>query len=99
MSEELKSALELALERLDKEMGTPMPMTPDQKERISAVRARYEAKIAQEELAAQDRRKKALAAGDWAQAQQTEARLVEERRRLEAARDREMEKIRSEAAG
>jgi hypothetical protein len=98
MSDELKSALEIAMERLDRELGVAPTLTDDQKDRIAAVRVRYEAKIAEQELAAADRRKQALAAGDWAKVEEVEARLVEERRRLEAARDRELEKVRSEPA-
>lgn len=93
MSDDLKSALEIALERLDRELGAPPPLNPEQKAKIAAVRARYEAKIAEQELAAQERRKQALGSGDWAKAEEAQARLLEERRRLEAAREREIEAV------
>lgn len=96
MSDELKSAMELAMERLDREMGRPASLSPEQKQQIAEIRARYEAKIAEQELAAQDRRKQALAAGDWAKLQEIDARVLEERRRLEAAREAELEKVRGQ---
>ena len=53
MGDELKSAYELAMERLaaqDAEAGAPVVLTDDQKEAIARVRAELDAKLAELEI-------------------------------------------------
>jgi len=97
MTDELKSAVELALEKLDREMGGQLPrLNDEQKERIGALRNRYQAKIAELEIGSQATLRQARESGDGAAIRQTETRLASERQRLERLRDREIEKIRNE---
>ena len=96
----LKSAVELAMERLrekDREQGADAPrtLTDEQKAAIAEIRRRYEAKIAETEILQADSRRKAVAAGDPEQL----AKLDEEHRRevetLQARRDEEIEAVRT----
>lgn len=97
MTDELKSAVELALEKLDREIGERVPqLSEKQKERISEVRSRYQAKIAELEIANQSKIRKAGQAGDYSSIEESRARLTSEKQRLERARDREIERIRKE---
>ena len=99
MGKGLKSAYELALERLAAKepkgargKGAPA-LTDAQKKEIAAVRAEYEAKLAECEILYRSRRKEA--AGD----PETRARLADEYRRdrefLTSARDSRIEALRS----
>jgi len=99
MSDELKSALDLAMEKLNREMGGPAPKLDDQqKAAIAEVRSRYSARIAQEEISCQQAIRSAIMAGDAEGAEKARKRLVDERRRLDAACEKEVEKIRSAKA-
>lgn len=96
MTDELKSAVELAMEKLDREMKGRLPQLDDeQKKEISELRSRYQAKIAEVEIATQGEVRKAQQAGDFAAAQEAEGRLSSERQRLERVRDREIDAVRS----
>ncbi|GAB4255543.1 MAG: hypothetical protein Kow00109_30480 [Acidobacteriota bacterium] len=94
MSDELKSAVELALEKLDRELGASVPLSDEAKQKISEIRAKYQSKIAQEEITAQERIRAAVMQGDFATVEQVQARLAEEKRRLEEACEKEVAKIR-----
>lgn len=95
MTDELKSAVELALEKLDREIGKELPqLTDDQKKRISEVRSRYEAKIAEAEISAQSTVRKARQSGDFSALEEAKTHLTSERQRLERLRDREIKQIR-----
>ena len=51
MSDELKSAVDLAIEKMDKMIGKDKPrLTEDQKRRIAEVRKEYEAKVAENKI-------------------------------------------------
>lgn len=51
MSDELKSALDLAMEKMYKMIGKDKPsLTDDQKRRIAEVRKEYEAKVAENKI-------------------------------------------------
>ena len=97
MTDELKSAVELAMERMERETGdAPRRLSDEQKRRIAAVRAKVEARIAEEEIAAQSHLRAAAQKGDSAAFEEAKRRLASEKRRLEESRDREIEKIRRE---
>jgi hypothetical protein len=95
MSDELKSAVELALEKLDRETGESVPrLTDEQKAAIAELRSKYEARIAELEIATQGKIRKARETGDYETMRKIQAEMADERRRLESSRDREIEKIR-----
>jgi hypothetical protein len=94
----LKSAFELAMERLrkrDEETGTEhRPLTDQQKAAIAEVRTFYQAKIAEQEVLQQSRLRKTLDPAEYAL---IEAELQRDRERLLSERDTKIEKIRSGA--
>src|SRR5262245_28173045 len=98
MSDAPKSAWEIALEKLqqqDRERGTASPgaLTDAQKKEIAAVRQRGQAKLAEAEILHHDQRRKAIEDPEALAKVEEEYRI--ERRRIEEARDRDIEKIRS----
>jgi hypothetical protein len=95
MTDELKSAVELALEKLDRQMQDELPkLSEDQKTQISKLRSRYQAKIAELEIATQSTIRQARQSGNFSAVEEAEARLTSERQRLERMRDQEIEEIR-----
>ena len=98
MSDELKSAVELALERLDSEQGRAPSLTEEQKERIADIRSRYRARIAQEEIHLQTEIAKLMETGDATALQTTTDNVRAEKRRLEEKMDREVAKVHEEPA-
>lgn len=98
MSDAPKSAWEIALEKLqkqDRERGTagPGPLTDAQKKHIADARQRCQAKLAEAEILHQDHRRKALEDPEALAKVEEEYRI--ERRRIEEARDRDIERIRA----
>lgn len=85
----VKTALELAMERMQQKQGDVVPLTHDQKLAIAEIEAETKAKVAEEEIMSQERLRAAYANGD-AEA----ARKVEEEIRAEIARLRERGKSR-----
>jgi vacuolar-type H+-ATPase subunit I/STV1 len=80
----IKSALELAMERMQQKQGDVVPLTHDQKLAIAEIEAETTAKVAEEEIMSKERLRAAYASGD-AEA----ARKVDEEIRGEIARLRE----------
>jgi hypothetical protein len=98
MSDAPKSAWEIALEKLekqDRERGTasPGPLSETQKKEIAAVRQRGKAKLAEAEILHNDHRRKALEDPEALAKVEEEYRI--ERRRIEEASDRDIERIKS----
>jgi hypothetical protein len=93
----MKSAYELALERLES-LGVERPreesLSGETRLRMSEVRQQVEAKLAELEILHRDRLKNLR---DPAGRQQEEDDYVRERRRIEAERDRKLEKLRASA--
>lgn len=91
----MKSAYEAALERLEEE-GIQRPdtesLSPEDREEIAEVHRRIEAKLAELKILHQDRLRKA---GDPAAREEEKESYREERQRIEAERERELERIRS----
>lgn len=94
----MKSAYELALERLERQ-GIERPresgLDPAVREKIADVRGKTEAKLAQLEIMLQDRLRKLEDPVEKAKAEEDYA---EERRRLEQRRDREISRIRDQSS-
>lgn len=91
----LKSAYELAMERLrkrDEETGIDQrPMTDQQKAAIAEVRTFYQAKIAEQEVLHQSRLRRML---DPVERETLETEFRRDRERLASERDVKIEKIR-----
>jgi hypothetical protein len=92
----MKSAYELAMERLrkqDEEAGVEQrPLTDAQKTAIAEVRNFYEAKMAEQDVLQQSRLRKTL---DPAERDAIETESRRDRERLVGERDAKIEKIRS----
>ena len=90
----MKSAYELALERLEKQ-GIERPreegLGDEVQQKIAEIRRQAEAKLAEVEILHRDRLRKVY---DPAQRQEEEEEYVRERRRIEEDRDRKIEKLR-----
>jgi hypothetical protein len=95
MSDELKSAWELALEKLDaQESGPVEKLSEDQKQEIAELRRVYKARIAERELHTQGRVREAVSKGAFDQIEALQRGLVQERRQLEAQLEEKVEAIR-----
>lgn len=93
----MKSAYELAMERLNKSAPTK-PLTDEQKREIAALDSQYKARIAEREIFLQGEIAKADAAGDFDLHQQFEKQLSSERRALEEEMEEKKEAIRNRTA-
>ena len=78
----MKSAFELAMERLEKESPT-QELTDDQKAKLSELSKVYEAKIADKELFLNREIAKAEEAGEFEQIEQLTKQLASDRKVLE----------------
>ena len=95
MSEDLKSAWELALEKLNEQGDTVVQkLTLEQKESIAEIRKIYRAKIANAEITAQTCIKKALEAGAPDEIEKVRQQTLSEKRRLNREMEKKVNKIR-----
>ena len=93
----MKSAYELAMERLNK-TGPTVKLTDGQKKELAELDSKYAAKIAERELLLNDEMKKASAKGDFEAMEQLQKQWVSNRKSLEAEREEKKEKIRRAGA-
>jgi hypothetical protein len=97
---EMKSAFELAMERLRKkdaeEGGNTRPLTDQQKAAIAEVRSVYDAKIAEQDILQQSAMKNLMGA-DPAEVEEVSRRFRRERERLATERDDKIETLRRSA--
>ncbi|MBO60816.1 MAG: hypothetical protein CMO63_02425 [Verrucomicrobiales bacterium] len=89
----MKSAFELAMERLEKESPT-QELTEDQKAKLSELSKVYEAKIADKELFLNGEIAKAEAAGEFDQIEQLTKQLSSERKVLEEELEQKKNEVR-----
>jgi hypothetical protein len=89
----MKSAYELAMERLEK-ASPSTPLTEDQKKEIAEVDSVYRAKIAEREVFLKDQIRKAQTTGKLEEAQSIEKQLASEMRRLQEECETKKEKLR-----
>ena len=78
----MKSAYELAMERLEKQSPTAK-LTEEQRAAIAEIESTYRAKIAEKELFLQGQIQKAVEARDAAEAENIRVQLTREVRRLQ----------------
>ncbi len=90
----MKSAYELAMERLEK-ASPSISLTDDQKKEIAEVDSVYRAKIAEKEVFLRDRIGKAQNAGNSEEAESLEKQLASEIRRLQQDCEAKKEKLRA----
>lgn len=92
----MKTAYELAMERLNKSSPPPPKLTDDQKQRLAQLDAEYKAKIADRELFLRGEMEKAAGRGDAEAYAQFQAQLVRERKSLEVELEEKKELVRQE---
>ncbi len=89
----MKTAYELAMERLDKTSpGTKL--SPQQKKEIAELESKYKAKIAERELLVERERIKAIDRGEFEALEQLEKQLVSDRKSLQSELEEKKEQVR-----
>jgi hypothetical protein len=90
----MKSAYELAMERLEKKAPT-LTLTPEQKAEIAEIDSTYKARIAEKELFLKDQIRSARSGGSTDEAESLEKQLAVEVRRLQEDCEEKKEKLRA----
>ena len=89
----MKTAYELAMERLNKSSPT-IKLTPEQKKEIGELESKYAAKIAERELFIKGEIAKAVNAGQFDEIEKLEKELVSERKSLREELEEKKAKVR-----
>ena len=89
----MKTAYELAMERLSKTAPAPK-ISAQQKKDLAEIESKYAAKIAEREIFLKGELEKAAAKNDFETYQQMEKQLVSDRKTLQAEMEEKKEKIR-----
>jgi hypothetical protein len=89
----MKSAYELAMERLSK-TSPATKVTAEQKKQLAELDSRYAAKVAERELFLKGELEKAANKGDFEAMDQLERQLVSERKNLNAELEEKKEEVR-----
>jgi hypothetical protein len=89
----MKSAYELAMERLNKTSPT-IKLTAAQKKELAELDSKYAAKIAEREIALKDDIAKAAEAGDAEKIEQAQRQLTDERKKLQNDLAEKKERVR-----
>jgi len=92
----MKSAFELAMERLNKQ-SPQVKLTDEKKKELAELDSRYAAKIAEREIFLKGELGKAAAQGDFAACEQLEKQLVSERKSLQAELEEKKESVRQKS--
>lgn len=90
----MKSAYELAMERLAKSEPTAAPLTDGQKTRLAEIDKIYAGKIAEREIFLKQSLAAATAAQNLDEVEKLQKQLVTDRARLEEDREAEKERVR-----
>jgi hypothetical protein len=93
----MKSAYELAMERLEKAVPS-LVLTEDQKKELAEIDSLYRAKIAEKELFLKNQISKAQSAGKFDEVESLEKQLASEIRRLQEDCEARKEKLRASFA-
>jgi hypothetical protein len=91
----MKSAYELAMERLNKQ-GPQSKVTEEQRKELAELDSRYAAKIAEREIFLKGELAKAAATGDFEACEQLQKQLVSERKSLQVQLEEKKEKVRQQ---
>ncbi len=89
----MKSAYELAMERLNKTSPT-VKLTAEQKAQLAELDSRYAAKIAEREIALKSEIDRLAAAGDFEKQEELQQQLARERKALQAELEEKKERLR-----
>lgn len=89
----MKSAYELAMERLNKTSPT-VKLTEKQKKDIAELDSKYQAKIAEREIGLKSEIAKAAVQGDFESLEKLEQQLAAERKKLQAELEEKKEQVR-----
>jgi hypothetical protein len=94
----MKSAYELAMERLNK-TAPVVKLTAEQKKDLHELESRYAAKIAEREIFLKGEMEKAAGKGDYAAMEEFQQQLGRDRRALHAELDAKKEAVRQKDGG
>jgi hypothetical protein len=90
----MKSAYELAMERLSK--GAPVAkLTDQQRKDLAELDAKYAAKVAEREIFLKGEMEKAAGKGEWEAMEQFQQQLVRDRKSLQAELEEKKEAVRA----
>ena len=89
----MKSAFELAMERLNKDSPT-VKLTEEQKKQMAELDSQYAAKIAEREIFLKTEIAKAVEKGDFEAMEQLQKQLVSTRKSLQVELEEKKEKLR-----
>lgn len=92
----MKSAYELAMERLNK-ASPSVKLTDQQRAELAEIDSKYAAKLAERELLLKDEFRKAAEKGDLEAVEQIEKQLISDRKNLEAEKEEKKDRIRNHA--
>jgi len=90
----MKSAYELAMERLSAAEPAARALTPEQKQELAEIDVRHRAKLAEREIFLSQQLIEVRAAGDAAAIEQVEQQIRSERLRIEEERESAKEAVR-----
>ncbi len=90
----MKSAYELAMERLAKSAPAERPLSDAQKARLAEIDTLHKGKWAEREVFLKEQLEQAYAGGDLDAANQVRVQLAREKTRIEEERDEEKERVR-----
>lgn len=93
----MKSAYELAMERLEKE-SPQAALNEEQKAEIAEIDMKYRAKLAEREVFLTGKIEDAKAAGEFGEAAELEEELARERKSLESRCEEEKQRVREAAS-
>ena len=94
----MKSAYELAMERLDKtDPKAGKSLTDEQKKRLAEIDLVYKGKLAEREIFLQQKLDESLAEGKADEADQMRQQISSETSRLDEEREAEKDRVRSES--
>ena len=89
----MKSAYELAMERLNKTSPT-VKLTAAQKKELAELDSKYAAKVAEREIALKSDMDKAVATGDEEALQQLQRQLADDKRKLQSELEDKKDRVR-----
>jgi hypothetical protein len=89
----MKSAYELAMERLNKQ-SPAVKLTADQKEQLAELDSRYAARIAEREIGMKSAMDHAAKAGKFDEVQELEQQLIAEKKRIHAELEEKKKQVR-----
>ncbi|PYK96811.1 MAG: hypothetical protein DME19_18445 [Verrucomicrobia bacterium] len=92
----MKTAYELAMERLSKSSPTTK-LTEQQKKEIAELESKYKAKLADREIFVKGEIAKVVDKGDFESIEQLEKQLVSDRKSLQAELEEKKEKVRQKS--